>query len=341
MKKAKLRAGILGYGGIGHFHAANYADQKDCVLAAVADIDPARLKEDKAEINLGGSGEAAANFKRYRSYEEMVKHEALDFIDICLPTDLHSKYAVKAMRDGYHVLSEKPMARTLAQAKRMVDAAERYGRYLMIAHCLRFYPVYEYLKKKIDDGSFGPLRRLSMQRLSGAPATRPWFLDGKRSGGALLDMHIHDTDMVHHLFGVPEAVVSFGCANPTKGGDAFDEAMTNYLYPGIPAVSAETSWSSAGFRHGFLAVFEEASILFDNDPSLVKIARFKKPVKIVKMPAGNGYAREIAYFAHAVRTGGKLDRCPAAESLGSLKILFAEERSIRTGRKVALPRSAD
>ncbi len=330
----KLKAAILGFGGIGHHHAANYAGQKDCQLVAVADSCPARLQDDSAEINLGASGKTdLACLRRYHSFESMIKQEQLDFIDICLPTDLHAKYAVKALRAGLHVLSEKPMARTLAQADAMIRASEETGKLLMIGQCLRFYPCYEALKAACDGKKYGRLLRLSMQRNSALPhGLNDWFRDGKRSGGALLDMHIHDTDFVNHLLGVPDAVMTFGCTHYTG---AIDDAVTHYIYDGGPLVSAETSWSCGSFKMSYTAVFEEATLSMDGDVDRISIYRVDQPPETVEF-SGNGYANEVAYFARCILQ----DRQPQVDSPFStretIRIALSEERSARTGRKVRL-----
>ena len=336
MSPRKLKAAILGFGGIGHFHAANYVGQEDCELVAVADNAPEQLASSKMTINLGESGETdLSQLRKYPSYEALVRNEELDFIDICIPTDLHAKYAVKALKAGLNVLSEKPMARTLAQADAMIRAAEAGGKLLMIGQCLRFWPCYEALKAACDSGKYGKLLRLSMRRLSGLPhGYRNWFRDGKRSGGSLLDMHIHDTDFVQHLFGTPDAVVTFGCPH---GSGAIDEALTHYLYEGGPLVSAETSWSLNQFQMSYEAVFEEATLSVGNDPARLFIDRLDQERETVELANQNGHAREIAYFAKCLKNGRPVRVCDPESTRETIRIALAEERSARNGgRKIRL-----
>lgn len=336
MAQQKLKAAILGFGGIGHFHATNYIGQQDVELVAVADMVPEQLEVAVAEINLGSSGESNLGaLRKYTSYEALIKNERLDFIDICVPTDLHSKYAVKALKAGLPVLSEKPMGRTLAQADAMIRASEASGNLLMIGQCLRFWPCYEALKAAYDGRKYGRLLRLSMTRNSGLPHGRDnWFRDGKRSGGALLDMHIHDTDFVNHLLGVPDAVATFGCTHYTG---AIDDAVTNYIYEGGPLVSAETSWSHGAFSMGFTAVFEDATLQVTGEVTKMTIFRLDQEPEVVSLCEEGGHFREIAYFAKCVRQNRVPQLCDPVSTRETIRIALAEERSARNGgRRVAL-----
>ena len=335
MAGKKLKAGILGYGGMGHCHASAYANQKDCELVAVADTAPSQLNSDKAELNLGGFElGSGVKLRKYNSFDELVKKEELDFIDICIPTDFHAKFAIKALKLGIPTFSEKPMARTLKQADAMIAAANATGTPLMIGQCLRFWPAYEYLKDAYDSGKFGKLLRLSMQRISALPrGYQMWFREGDRSGGALLDMHIHDTDFVLHMLGMPEAVMTFGCTHHTG---AIDDAITNYIYPAGPAVSAETSWSHGPFSMSFIAVFEKATLEAKGAMQELSIYRLDQKTETVKLGEEGGHAREIAYFAKCLKTKKPFSRCEPFSTRETIRLALAEERSARTGKKVRL-----
>ena len=130
----KLRAALIGFGGMGHFHATQYKEQKNCELVAICDIDPEKFKKLSAEINLGNSGVAdLSKVHQYLSYEELLKNETFDYLDICLPCHLHAEYAIRAMKDGKHVLCEKPMARDVRLADRMIAVSGKTRKFLMIA----------------------------------------------------------------------------------------------------------------------------------------------------------------------------------------------------------------
>src|SRR5450759_3366708 len=131
----------------------------------------------------------------------------------------------------------------------------------MIAQCLRFWPCYEKVQEVYRSGELGRLLMLSMRRVSPCPGwggADTWFKDGKRSGGCLLDMHIHDTDFANCLLGVPQAVMTTGATYATG---AIDNAVTQYVYGNGLAVMAESSWAyGGGFVMSFCAIFEKATL---------------------------------------------------------------------------------
>ncbi len=207
-----LKVGILGYGGIARSHRRGYEQIAELgapvELVALCDVDAAKF-EQKMTINVGG--EEKKNAKVYRTYtdlEEMLAKEELDVIDICLPTYLHCEYACKLLRRGYHVQCEKPMGMNEEECKKMIAAAEESGKKLMIGMCLRFDAVYAKLKEVLESGTYGKVESVYMERLSAMPrwGFEGWYHDYARSGGVIMDLHIHDVDMLRYLFGEPKAV---------------------------------------------------------------------------------------------------------------------------------------
>jgi len=330
-----LRVGVIGFGGMGHYHAPVYVEHPDTELVAVADIREQQLRGEAMQLNIGeGAALDMSGIDTFLSADDMLARAGLDIVDICLPTDLHAAYAVKALAAGAHVLCEKPMSRTLAQADAMIAAAKAADRRLMIAQCLRFWPCYERLQAAYETAEFGKLLMLSMRRVSGAPGwdADSWFRDGQRSGGALLDMHIHDTDFVHYLLGLPAAVCTTGASQLTG---AIDNALTQYMYPaGIP-VSAETSWSYGGvFAMSFCAIFEQATLEMGYVDSDLTLKRPGAEPERIELLSQAGHEREIHYFIECVQTGRAPERCLPASTRETMRIAFAEEESALAGGRV-------
>ena len=332
MKNGKLKVAIIGFGGMGHFHAASYANQKYAELAAVCDTDESKFRQAKEAINVGSSGAVALDqVKCCTSYEELVRSVRFDVLDICLPCHLHAEYAVRAMREGFDVLCEKPMARTLAQADRMLRTAEETGRHLMIAQCLRFSPRFIFLKEAVQGGKYGKLLRLDMRRNSALPPNA-WYHDHRKSGGALLDLHLHDTDLVNWIFGTPDAVQTFGVSRESGG---IDDLLSCYIFEGGPIVNAEASWCRGGWSFGIIAVCEKATLAIGQ--SSITVYRRDKPAEEVSYDKTSHYALEIASFTECVARNRPFDICPAASARESIRIALAEERSARNnGRKIRL-----
>ncbi|MBN1557516.1 MAG: Gfo/Idh/MocA family oxidoreductase [Lentisphaerae bacterium] len=327
-----LTAGIIGFGGMGHVHARAYLQRPGVQLAAAADIREEQLGGASMELNLGATG--ACDMRGVRTFlsgEAMLAETELDLVSICLPTDLHADYTIKALEAGCHVLCEKPMARTLAEADAMIAAQQRSGRLLMIGQCLRFWPAYEKLAEACRGGTHGRLLLLSMRRISPCPGGKPgnWFLDGARSGGALLDMHIHDTDFVHDTLGLPRAVATVGY--PSVSG-AVDTAVTQYRYDAPVVVAAETTWDYGGrFGMSFCAVFEKATLEMPYGEDSLRLLRPGAESVRVDLPAGNGHAREIEYFVNCIANGMEPERCTPFSARETLRIALAEEASALAG----------
>src|SRR5512145_2441470 len=203
-----IKIGIVGMGGMGWNHVSQYLKLPGVQVMAMADAAPERLEaREKVKINLNGE-ETPVDFShvaRYPGAEELIAEADVDVVDICLPTDLHASCAIQALEAGKHVLCEKPMALTASDADQMIAAAYTAGRQLMIAHCLRFWPEYQFLRQCIADRRYGRLLSLNMWRMGGHPswAARGWFADPARSGGMALDLHIHDVDFANAVLGRP------------------------------------------------------------------------------------------------------------------------------------------
>ena len=167
------------------------------------------------------------------------------------------------------------------------------------------------------------------------PAWSPdsWFADEKRSGGQPLDLHIHDTDYIHHVFGMPAAVSSVADGPQTY-------ISTQYHYDDGPAVVAESTWRMApafGFEMSFVVVLERATILFDSTqyPGVPRLPG-RRPAVHARGPPGDGYSREVEHFARAV-AGEKVEpiitpSMPARPSGWSLP----RSKSAREGRSISL-----
>jgi len=265
MKNVKVA--VIGYGGIARAHSAGYnalkAEGEPIRLVAVCDIDPDQLAR-KVAINTGADkSRLPADIRTYTSVDALIANEDFDMADICLPSYLHSEYAIKLLRAGKHVLSEKPMALNVRQCDAMIEAAREAGRKLMIGQCLRFNACYLYLKDCVDSGRYGKLRHLFMDRLSAQPrwGFEHWFEQTEKSGGCILDMHIHDVDMVRFLLGEPEAVSTVALDRDVR----WQIENTRMYYEG-KLVVINASWDEAAsckFKASYRARFERATVCYD------------------------------------------------------------------------------
>lgn len=159
-----LKVGLVGAGGISASHIPAWEDMENAELTALCDIRPERL-------------DMHPDKRHYTDFEEMLKNEQLDIVDICLPTYLHADCAVRALERGIAVLCEKPISLKKEDVDRIYDAAERNRVPFMVAHVLRFWPEYARIKDMADSRRYGKLLSGHMTRIGQHPALELGRLD--------------------------------------------------------------------------------------------------------------------------------------------------------------------
>lgn len=330
----RIRVGLVGVGAMGRGHFDNYVRLMEegfpVELVALCDIVPERFLGEGTRMNIetGSKPVDASKFKIYTDYLEMMEKEELDYVDFALPTDLHCEATVAALDKGFHVLCEKPMARSVAECGRMIAAAERNNRKLMIGQCLRFWPEYVFLKECVDDKRYGEVTCAYFFRGGGTPlwSHENWLLSRERSGGVLLDQHIHDVDTINWLFGMPEAVSTLG--RNIIPGSGYDAVSTQYVYPDNKVVNAQDDWTlngAFGFEMIYRVNFEKAALIFRPDGLTVyphEGAAFKPEIS-----REQGYWHEIRYFIEAVRNDTPIETATPESTMQTIRIAEAEERS--------------
>lgn len=327
-----LRAGLIGCGSIAKSHTDAYEqitkELGTVVLEAVCDIRPEQLERFDDSV------------RKYTSVEEMLEKEQgkLDYVDICVPTFLHSQVAIQAMEAGYNVLSEKPMARTVEQAEAMVEASRRTGKMLMIGHCCRFYSVPDLIRETIAKGDLGKVRSAEFYREGGSKKPmgwNNWFRDGDLSGGAMLDLHIHDVDVIREFFGMPKAVSAVASTVMTKNG--YDAMSVNYTYENGVFVHALCDWTIANDKFNTRTVrvnFEKGYIFGDRTAgrqALVKVHEDGTVEDFTETMTFGAHKNEIIYYVDCLAAGKFPDRCPPEQSVDDVKIVMAEMRSADLG----------
>ena len=194
-----LRLGFIGAGFIASAQLPALAARDDVDLVAMADVDDRKLDRlaDRYDVT-----------SRYTDWRAMIAREELDAVSVCTPNTLHAEQVIRALKAGLHVLCEKPMAMSTAQAKRMVATAQATGRKLVIGFQYRFNPRTAYLRRAYDDGQFGDILfgRVQALRRRGIPN---WGVFGRKDlqgGGPLIDIGVHVLEMCHYTMGCPTPV---------------------------------------------------------------------------------------------------------------------------------------
>ena len=336
------RVGIIGLGFMGKMHFRCYQALDDVQVLAICDTDKGKFADTGGTAGNIAGAEAPLDLtgiNLYDDFDQMLAGDKLDALSITLPTYLHKEYAVKALNAGVNVLCEKPMAMSVEDAEQIVGAAEQAGMLLQTGHCIRFWPEYAKTKEIIDSGEYGKVLAATFQRLSLTPtwSWNNWLMDPAKSGSAALDLHIHDSDYVQYVFGMPKTIFSRAAGGPSG---QFDHIVTQYVYDDDRVVTAEGGWSMTagfGFEMSFNIVLDKATISYDctRDPAF-KVAPAAGEAFTPEIAGGDGYSNEIAHFVQAVQGKNVPEIITPTQSVDSIRLILAEKESATSGQIVQL-----
>jgi predicted dehydrogenase len=299
MAEKMFQVGLLGLGFMGRRHIEAYRSLPGVEVVTRTSARFAHLQDSDA------------------LYEAMIGDPELDALDICLPTALHAPLTIAALDAGKHVLCEKPMALTVEACGRMLEAGKRNtGVVLMVAHVLRFWPAYRVLHEAVAGGTYGAIRSARFARRSGLPSWGPWLLRPEESGGAPLDLLVHDYDQSLCLFGAPE-----GATARTVGSPNVIECSLRY--PGGLEVAVAGGWytDNVPFAMEFDLQASEGELRYAND-HLQLLCPPAAPTEIA-LPQEDPYATQIAYFLDCCRNGRAPVECPPESSAKAVELALS------------------
>jgi predicted dehydrogenase len=233
-----MKGAIVGFGfisGKGHFPA--YQQRKDVEIVAVADICEARLQ---------AAQKANPKARLYRTWQEVLANEKLDFIDISTPPNVHAEIALAALEKGVHVLCEKPLTTSVAQALQLVEAARKHRRVVFPAHNYKHAPVVKFAQDVIASGKIGTVRSVTLEtfRTTHAKGVVEWNTDWRRDrkisgGGIAMDHGSHSFYLTFAWLGSLPTHVTAKTLTLDKQWDTEDNLNCVLTFPN-------------GFAHTFL-----------------------------------------------------------------------------------------
>jgi predicted dehydrogenase len=335
-----VKVALSGVGFMGKTHLGIYQKLGNVEIVALNDV----LKEKTELTRLESAGNIQTSSdsidlgraRKYTDYGTMLKEGGFDFVDICLPTCFHADYTIQALDAGFNVFCEKPMALSVGETDAMLAAVRKSGKLFSVGQCLRFWPAYVEVKKLIDSGKYGKMKYAEFARFSAPPTWDfdGWMSDGKRSGNAALDMHVHDVDMLLHLLGKPDSVRSNGVVE--KDG-SISQIASIYSYPGFAAASTG-GWicsDSFGFNMRAFFVLEGATIELDfsKDP-VVSLSPQGGRKTAVTLPEGDGYYHELVDFTAGIAAGRLSGKVTGASAADSVKLALIEIESVKKGKEL-------
>ena len=349
----KLRAGIIGTGGISRFHTESYQALDNVEVVACCDIDGEKVKAYAEKYNIP---------HYYTDCREMMKNERLDLVSVTTWNSAHCECTIAALRGGANVICEKPMAMNAKEAEEMARVAKEEGKLLQVGFVRRFGNDVAVLREFQNTGILGDIyyAKATYLRRCGFPGG--WFGDMKYSGGgALIDLGVHVIDLVRYLAGNPKPVSVYGVTynnlgpNRATGAEQAwkiktdprftynveDFASALIRYENGLTVSIETSFNLNCKRDsgrvelfgtkGGVVMSPEFEIYTDIGGRFVNV----KPAAEVNFDFTNVFRAEIKGFVDAA-TGVSPCIAPAEDGVTLMKILDGIYESARTGHEVVI-----
>jgi len=323
-----LRVGVAGAGLIAGEHVRAYAATPGTQVVAIAD--PVADKAERLASQVGATVVADL---------DGILETGVDIVSVCTPPVSHAALTIAALRAGAHVLCEKPIARSLGDARRIVEAAGRATGILMIAHVSRFEPDHRQAKDVVDAGHLGTVQMATHSMTTSLPgwSENDWLADIEQSGGPLVDLAVHSFDFLAWATGSHPVRVHAVGADTAVGPASY--VLTTVRYASGALGLVETSWAhpvSYGFKLRAELVGTDGRLSWDYDHINGGTTYRTGGDTSWFDPLGNrGYRTEIARFTEAARRGGP-SPVAAEDGLAALRTALAALESVRTGHTIDL-----
>jgi UDP-N-acetylglucosamine 3-dehydrogenase len=337
--------GIIGCGSISiHRHIPEYASRTDCKI--IGYYDPKQERVQKMINQYGG--------KAYATVEELLADKAIHAVSVCTSNKYHAPVSIAALNAGKHVLCEKPMAVSVEEAKAMIDAANKSGKFLMIGHNQRLAPAHIRAKEILESGEMGSILTFRTTFGHGGPefwsqdkGLHTWFFKSDDAFvGAMGDLGIHKADLIRWLISDEIAEVKAYVTTLDKVNEkgekieVDDNAIClmksqNGIYGTLTA-----SWTYYGAEDNSTVLYCSNGVMKIYDNPEFPIVIIKKNREKVYYKVGNIQTNEsqtksgvIDMFVDSINSG-KEPEINGSEGLAALRIILACLESANTGTAV-------
>ncbi|MCF6286638.1 MAG: Gfo/Idh/MocA family oxidoreductase [Candidatus Hydrogenedentes bacterium] len=341
MAKKKVKVGIIGCGAIAErLHIPDYIDCGRAKIVAFCDVDKKR-----AQANADQHSPGAAV---YTDYKALLKNADVEAVSVCMPNKFHGVVSIAAAKAGKHVLVEKPMAMSLAEAKRMVAAAEKAEVLLMVNQSQRKYPAHIKAKEVLDSDIMGKVLHVTAMFGHEGPEfwspSGKWFFNKKEARfGVMADLGVHKADLIRFLTG--KEIVEINAFYKTvekKRTDVDDNFVSSFVFDDGSVGTLAASWTAKGGMANYTILHCENGTLevcLHADKPLV--ANMMKPGCQINfdMPAppsnyDGSWGLDIGgSFVRAIM-GEEKPFCTGVEGMKSLAVILAAEKAADTRKTV-------
>ena len=326
-----MRAGIVGAGWIGERHAGVLADRADAVVAAVCDLDVDRA----AHV-----ADSAGGARVFSDWREMLDQAELDALWICTPPRMHADPAVAALEAGLPLYLEKPIARSLDDAVRIVAAATR-GAVCAVGYQWRAVDALADLNAALQGQTIGCLVAQSV----GGTEARPWFLNQAEGGGNLLERGSHHIDLARVVAGevvavqAAQSVVRLAPREADVGSDIADAVtvLLHFADGGIGTVVVAWTSSDLPGKYWLEVTTADASLRLDLDPDF-RLSGVSRGSAVAATSAHAPFRHSIDRFIAAARESAPWQvLCTPGDATRTLAVAIAAEDALRSGRTTSVP----
>lgn len=347
-----LRVGLAGIGFMGWIHYLSYKKTKGVKLAAVCTRNERRLAGDWRGIqgNFGPPGEQVdlAGVAKYAELDALLADPSIDLVDLCLPPNLHAEAAIAALEAGKHVFVEKPMGLTTAECDRMVKAAGKAGKQILVGHVLPLLPEYSVARQYATSGKYGKLLGGHFKRVISDPLWLKDFYDPAKVGGPLVDLHVHDAHYIRLLFGMPTAVTSQG----RMRGDVVEYCVSQFQFADrdlvVSSAGGVINQQGRPFTHGYEMHFEKAALTFDlavlagGKLQVSPLTLFDSKGKAThpKLPQGDpmliAFDEEIKEVVRSIASGQPSQILAGCLARDAIVLCHKQTQAVRSGKTVRI-----
>lgn len=329
-----LNFAVIGFGRMGNVYAQTLAESDGVRLLAVATTP---LPDERALVEQFDVPHVFANAQAAFALE------AVDAVIIATPTSTHCELVIQAAAAGKDVFCEKPLALSLSDSRRMIEAVDEAGVTMQVGFMRRYDPPYIKAKAAIDAGEIG--RPVTFKAIGRDPfCPNPEFADPAHSGGLIIDMGIHDMDLARWLMGSEvESVTAFGtnmvCEDLAAVGD-IDNAVVNLRFENGAIGNVEVS------RNAFYGYDIRTEVL--GSKAAVRIGGEELGLRMLLSPDGHSkggsylvrrfgtaYRAQIQDFVACLRDG-RQPVCTGEDAIAAFEISLAATYAARTGEPVTL-----
>jgi UDP-N-acetylglucosamine 3-dehydrogenase len=311
----KLGTAVIGAGFWGRNQARVLSAIGPARLVCVCDTNEANAKAVSTEFKV----------PYFTNPSEVFSQKEVDAVTICTPTITHKEIATQALSAGKHVLVEKPMTNTVAEAKELVSLATQRGLRLMPGHIERFNPAVDYLKSLVDKGKLGTVTLLLARRVGKWP---------ERIGdvGVVRDSAIHDIDLARYIFDddVSSVHARTGSIRHTK--EDYAEIMLEFRKGGTAFIDA--NWLTPRKIRTLVVTGSEATVQLDYVSQALRVENSESAVN-PSLPKEEPLRAEIIHFAESVLNDAEF-RVNGEDGIKAVEACEAVLQSGATGRTIEL-----